>query len=247
MKIADSGRTTIYGGLALADDGPYMDYDATANAWHIHGNLYADGFLTAGGVGGANNTLVTIADAQTITGAKTFSAAATFNNNVTVNSSKTLTATNLKATNISPVTGSVIYLAKTSGMVVIGQSYSGNYALYVNGASYSTGGWSGSDARLKKDIEQMGHKEAIDIIMALKPSKWTWNDNTTIAGQKSAGLIAQEVQPVMPYAVSGTDYLATNYAMFVAPVVSTLQSHEERIEFLEKENAELKKQLGYAS
>jgi hypothetical protein len=134
------------------------------------------------------------------------------------------------------VTSYGVQIGNSSNKVGVGGAPSNTYKFYVTGTAGGSYSWnSASDARLKTNIERMDYEEAIHIIMALKPSKWVWNDNCTLHGQQSAGLIAQEVQPVMPYAVSGTDYLSLTYSSFVAPVVATLQSHEERIKVLEKE------------
>ena len=53
--IAASGLATIQGGISLGGQYNSKDsklvWDAENNAWHLIGNFYADGFITAGGVG----------------------------------------------------------------------------------------------------------------------------------------------------------------------------------------------------
>ena len=49
-----------------------LKWDSTNNAWHLEGNFYADGFITAGGIGGNNTQFVTLSGDQTISGNKYF-------------------------------------------------------------------------------------------------------------------------------------------------------------------------------
>ena len=49
-----------------------LKWDSTNNAWHLEGNFYADGFITAGGIGGNNTQIVMTTGDQTIDGDKTF-------------------------------------------------------------------------------------------------------------------------------------------------------------------------------
>lgn len=251
FKLKDTGRLVVYGGLALSDvsGSPYLDYDSNANAWHLHGDLYADGTLTAGGIGGANSTLVTLAGEQTITGAKTFSAATTFSNNVSVSGSYTLSAPAFKANSINPASGSYINLASSSGYVTIGgTTTSTSYKLYVTGSAYATGSFiNGSDAALKDDVLEIGEGYAIEKIMGLRPVSWKWNKRSLARGV-SCGFIAQEVEKVIPEMVkSGGVYLGMEYTQLHAFEVASIQNHERRIRALEKENKELKEKLGYAA
>ena len=62
-----------------------------------------------------------------------------------------------------------------------------------------------SDARLKTNVHSVNGDSALNVINDLKPVTFTWRDdifNETMRGQTDVGFIAQEVEPVIPYAVS---------------------------------------------
>ena len=75
--------------------------------------------------------------------------------------------------------------------------------------------------------------------MALAPSTWKWNSGSE-KGKMASGFIAQEMEDVLPFMVFGEDYKGVAYQMLHAYEVSAIQSHEERIRVLEKENAMLR-------
>lgn len=77
----------------------------------------------------------------------------------------------------------------------------------IGAAGSVAGGWlSKSDVRLKKNIVKLGIHKTLGIGL------YTWD---YLWGQKGAGVMAQELQKVMPEAVFEMDdgYLAVNYAM----------------------------------
>ena len=153
--------------------------------------------------------------------------------------------------------GSTLSVASTStltGRVGIGGAPDSTNALKVTGVAYATTGIysdgyitagavnSSSDARLKNGITPV--MNAMETIMTLKPSEWIWNEKHHLNGQKGAGLVAQEVEKVLPFAVAKEgEYLSLNYNVFHAYEIAGLQNHEERIKALEAENAELRKRL----
>lgn len=258
MRIAQTtGRTTIYKGLSLngtnADNTEaYIDFDSANHAFHIHGNIYADGFVTAGGIGGGNSLFVTIADTQTITGEKTFNA------NVTVGSSYTLTATTIASNKINPASGRFVQLASSNNAstqsngntVWIGLNPTNNAnKLYVNGYAGGAYGWNqSSDRKLKENILSINPSIAIEKLMLLNPVTWTWNNLCCHEGDTCAGFVAQDVQDVIPQMVrNGGKFLSLDYSMLHAFEIAGMQNHEARIRELEKENAELKRRLCYES
>ena len=62
--ISASGLATISGGVALGTStkaqAAKMVWEEADNAWHLKGNLYADGFLTAGGINSGNDAATLI-------------------------------------------------------------------------------------------------------------------------------------------------------------------------------------------
>lgn len=134
-----------------------------------------------------------------------------------------------------------------------------SYTLDVTGIIHSTTGIfsdgyvsaygvaSSSDARLKDGISAISFARAKEVLSALKPSEWTWKKD----GRRGAGMVAQEVQPILPDTVSeigGNLTLEYNTAFayglaatkYMLPMVET---HEEKIERLEKEVASLREEL----
>ena len=133
------------------------------------------------------------------------------------------------------------------------------YTLDVTGIIHSTTGIfsdgyvsaygvaSSSDARLKEGISAISYGRAKEVLSALNPSEWTWKRD----GRRGAGMVAQEVQPVLPDTVNeigGNLTLEYNTAFayglaatkYMLPMV---ESHEEKIARLEKEVEDLRKEL----
>jgi hypothetical protein len=105
-----------------------------------------------------------------------------------------------------------------------------------------------SDERFKKNI--VSWNDGIDIVRQLRPVTYTprdiigWGEVslTAIEGfedrETKHGLIAQEVQAVMPTAVDGEDtaggYLSLNQDELVAMLISAVKSMDERLKALEE-------------
>ena len=124
----------------------------------------------------------------------------------------------------------------------------------IDSDSYITAGAAAtsSDRRMKDNIEALHSDRALSILMQLNPCEWEWNDrNAFLCGKRGAGLVAQEVQEVLPFAVMDLgDYLYMNYSVFHAFEIKGLQNHETRIDRLEvlvrqilNENPEVKARL----
>ena len=117
----------------------------------------------------------------------------------------------------------------------------------IDSNSYITAGATGSssDVRLKDNIEEVSAVRAIELLSALKGKEWTWNDKKEyLSGKHGSGLIAQEVLPVMPWAVLDLNgEYSLNYNTLWGVAIPVMQSHEQRIEALERENKELKRKI----
>lgn len=188
-----------------------LTYDSSTNALHItRGDggagvvgLYIDGFLSSGGAAGQSN----VPDELNYAGRLYIQ-----------HNSNDLCLT-------------------TGGKTIIG-SYPGSSAIgsnkfYVAGSSIGSAWNTSSDARLKENIEIVGKDEAVATIMRLNPVTWTWNERSELNGKRSAGLIAQQVESVIPYMVTGDEYKGLNYTMLHAFEIGAIQSHEDRIKILE--------------
>ena len=93
-----------------------------------------------------------------------------------------------------------------------------------------------SDRRLKQDIEPL---EATDKLMAMNPVSFVWK--TEPEASRSMGFIAQEVQEIMPQAVSTRDdgMMQMDYGRITPILASALQDAHKKIEQLESRLAAL--------
>lgn len=137
------------------------------------------------------------------------------------------------------------------------QFFEAEYRFYANGGGsgclvnvygniYASGGItartssSSSDAKLKDNITLLSQEDAINVLMALKPSSWNWKNG----GELAYGLVAQDVESVLPCSVTYGEHLSLQYNMFHAFEISVAQNHETRLRYLERENHETRiKQL----
>ena len=109
-----------------------------------------------------------------------------------------------------------------------GQSAIGTVSTTTSGVTYNTT----SDIRLKQDIEPL---QATDKLMQMNPVSYAWKSDPD--GPRSMGFIAQEMQEVMPEAVStGEDddaMMSMDYGRITPILVSALQDAHKKIEELE--------------
>lgn len=120
------------------------------------------------------------------------------------------------------------------------------YKLHVSGTAYATGGFqNGSDIRYK-DIVQDILLSITDIANA--PSfTFTWKDDQT--KQVQCGTSAQYWQKILPQVIMSTnDQLSMSYdkaaLLSVISVAKEVETLEQRVSKLERENATLKQKLG---
>ena len=135
--------------------------------------------------------------------------------------------------------GNIYYDA---GDVAIGRT-SPDATLDVNGDSITRGTQFAnefiytSDARLKQDVTPL--KGALETIRKLNGVHFTWKST----GQEDIGLIAQEVEPIVPELIGqipGSDYKAVKYGNIVALLIEATKEQQEEISLLKKEMRQLK-------
>ena len=134
-----------------------------------------------------------------------------------------------------------------------------NIAMYMNaGGSYAFSGSNLSDRNLKEDIETIS-TPTIDLIKKVSPKLFKWKNDTSKT--QHGGFIAQEMQPLFPKLISGTDYdesrtdhgdpneeqgpgnptgLAFDYDGYTAYLTKAMQELIAKVESLEAEVAALK-------
>lgn len=127
--------------------------------------------------------------------------------------------------------------------------------LTVNGNVLATNYFISSDARLKHAIHPAFANTAMEIVAGIKPVHFTWNKDD----KNDIGVIAQDVEKVMPEAVSEDDkgFKRVAYDKLVLPVIEAVKElHkmlltllartkelEEKVTTLEKDNEALKKRI----
>ncbi|WP_415328785.1 tail fiber domain-containing protein [Chryseobacterium sp. MMS23-Vi53] len=128
------------------------------------------------------------------------------------------------------------------GKVGIGRVPTTNILEIEGNASKTTAGsWiANSDARLKKDIQEIPSNEALDKLLRMKGVYYYWNDNKTGINrpkEKQIGFIAQNIKEIFPDKVT-TDskgYLQTAYGDYDAILVEAIRALNQKIERLELE------------
>lgn len=124
----------------------------------------------------------------------------------------------------------------------------------INGGAFarldSNGFWtSTSDRRLKSDIEPLGN--LLDKALQLKPVSYYFKAQDKLHDpNRHIGFIAQDVEPIFPSLVAGTDTKTLNYTGLSVVAIGALQEmnrqmtqDRKRVESLEAENAQLKQRL----
>ena len=126
---------------------------------------------------------------------------------------------------VSTITASSITV--TTGNVGIGTTPS--YALHVQGAIYASGNITAlSDQRYKQNIVRLDR--SLDTISSLSGYSYTRTDYQP--GIRQIGLLAQEVNKVLPEAVSYdtiNDIYSLNYGCLIAPVIEAVKEINEKV------------------
>jgi len=107
----------------------------------------------------------------------------------------------------------------------------GTIAITSSATSYNTS----SDARLKNVL---GDAKGLEIVNQLNPVNFEWKES----GEIQDGLIAQEVEEIVPNAVSenSSGYYQMDYSKLVTPLIKAVQEQQEQIEILKKQIETLK-------
>ena len=113
-------------------------------------------------------------------------------------------------------------------------------ALYIDTSPIIT-----SDLNKKNSIESLDETEMTNFIKALHPVRYKFTDGI----RYHCGLIAQEVQPKMPFdwgvyiEDTETQRKALRYTELISPIISTIQHLIKENEKLKKENEDIKNRL----
>jgi hypothetical protein len=228
---------------------------------------------TTGNAGTVTNGVYTVGN-QTIAGNKTFTGDITFNNAAAqvISQSPTRIQTlyaggSTQATSMligfgslnfydstvgSNANTSIFFAAGGTAIGSQGYSFSYNnagtavtaYQFYGDGSAQKTGGgsWSSiSDARLKENVAPL--TGALAKLNSLNPVSYTWKINTT---EPTVGFIAQEVQAVLPNAVT-RHKPTTAEAQFISDQTFTIGFQADLNAYLVAAIKELKAELDVAN
>jgi hypothetical protein len=112
------------------------------------------------------------------------------------------------------------------------------YALDVKGTVRATTYLYPSDARLKADIETI---DGVTIVSRLRGVSFRWKDS----GKPATGVIAQEVEAVLPTAVStdATGQKSIDYVQLIGPLIEAVKDLKADNDNLRSDVDELKRSL----
>lgn len=107
-----------------------------------------------------------------------------------------------------------------------------NTKLYFNpstGTLNSTIFNSLSDITLKKDVTRIS--DGLEVVLSLNPVEFVWKDS----GKKSAGVIAQEIEQILPHLVDTNEegIKSVNYMGMIAYLVEAVKKLDARVRTLE--------------
>lgn len=148
--------------------------------------------------------------------------------NLTANIASFITVTDDTSTN---ATRYPIFANGTSGAVVENVSSTKLTFNPSTGLLTSTDYNSSSDKRLKKEIKTVDN--ALDKVIKLRGVAFTWKESD----QKAIGLIAQEVQKVLPDVVNAdeTGYLGVRYTNIIGVLVEAIKEQQDQINTLKQQ------------
>jgi len=119
-----------------------------------------------------------------------------------------------------------------SGAVGITQlAGTGNRAVYSDASGYLTN--TSSDGTLKTNVVTV--TDGASIVAALRPVRFDWIDQQTRGAQREVGLIAQEVQTVLPEVVgiNNDGTLTVDYSHVVSVLIGAVQTLQAKVAALE--------------
>jgi hypothetical protein len=138
--------------------------------------------------------------------------------------------------------------SSASSPLIYGDFTDGSELVQINGDLCYTGSLSQcSDLHYKKNIRPLVN--AIGLVKKLNPVYFNWKKDRfkdfIPSSKKQVGLIAQEVEKVIPELVSENSegYKSVDYSKMTPILIESVKEQQSQIEKLKKENQELKKRL----
>jgi len=223
-----SGSSQVLGGTTIHSGSFFNGISVVSGSAQIDGSLLGSNKTIT--IGSTSTTLggtsTTIAGLTSVT-STTFVGALT--GNVTGNVSGTA------ATVTTAAQSAITSVGTLTTLTVSGATATG--ALTVTGAVTATGDITAfftSDKRHKNNIQTIPN--ALEKVTKLNGVTWEWNDdvNEVTKSTPKTGLIAQEVQEVLPEVVKTRDdgFLALDYSKMMGLMVEAMKEQQTQIEKL---------------
>lgn len=259
-KTTSIGNTVYVPSLILSDTYHSPDTDGALKFNGSNFQGYKNGSWVNLDVDTTVSNYVTTDTSQTITGTKTFNNI-TVDGNLTFNSGALVSSGSINIySDLADNTGNInIYtrdgssssgdillqhdtVAPKNGVVLIKKGVAvGGYDLEVNGDSYGTDWVASSDIRFKENIHTIDNP--IEKVMQLRGVYFNRKDNTS--KEREMGLIAQEVEKILPEVVPKTDneeqYKGIKYAKLTGILIEAVKEQQKEIKELKSQITQLKK------
>jgi len=131
-----------------------------------------------------------------------------------------------KTNNSSTTAWNRFIYENSNGYVGIGLT-NPSYRLQVNGSIAATTYFHSSDRALKKNIVSL--EKPLDKVMRMEGVSFEWKDS----GEKSIGLIAQEIEEILPELVVGQEgSKSINYNALIAVLIEAIKDQQKQIDEL---------------
>jgi len=171
----------------------------------------------------------------------------TTSNNITIDNNEIMARNNGAAASLNFNSGSGdVFMCNGGGDVGIGDN-SASYQLDVNGDIECTTLHETSDVRFKKDISSI--TDALTIVSDLRGVKYAWDrdafPNKGFDEYRHLGLIAQEVQSVLPEAVVADKqgYMSVNYSHLTPLLIEAVKDLKAENDQIKSEQVEKSAQI----
>lgn len=115
-----------------------------------------------------------------------------------------------------------VRITSANGTVIVGTST----PLQVVGSINATDFNSTSDIKLKENINTITN--GMQIVSSINPVSFNWIEN----GKKSYGVVAQEIETVLPEIVNDTDTKHVSYIQLIAILIAAVKELKEDLEKL---------------
>ena len=137
------------------------------------------------------------------------------------------------ATGVISITNATASTSKTTGALKVTGGVGISGALNVGGDVVA---YASSDERLKDNIELISNP--IEKVQSLKGVTWNWNDNADELQQSlpNVGVIAQDVEKVLPQLVTDRDngYKGVDYAKLTGLLIEAIKEQQKEIDILKE-------------